>query len=139
MLLPTDYPNHIELTFHTPLRLQQHNSVLGIKRLTPAILLKQLLRRTSALAALYWQHIDTDYPALAEAADKVEGRSELTWQDWHRYSSRQQQEMILGGAIGTWQLYHLPLSYGQLLYIGQWLHIGKETVFGHGRYTIKEC
>ena len=53
-------------------------------------------------------------------------------------SNDNQQKMTLGGITGTWQFDHLPLSFAQLLHIGQWLHIGKETVFGLGRYTLAE-
>ena len=127
------------LEFHTPLRLQQQGSALGIRRLNGDILLGQLLRRISTLAALYWQPLQADYAALTAAAKQTVSQRELHWQDWTRYSNRQQQPMTLGGALGTWQFTDLPLSFSQLLHIGQWLHIGKETVFGHGRYTLKKC
>lgn len=136
LTLPKHYPTDVNLHFHTPLRLQQQGRILGIHRLNAEILLSQLLRRTSTLATLYWHSIHADYTALRQAAARVHSRPQLQWQDWRRYSNRQQQEMALGGAIGTWQLWQLPLAYAQLLYIGQWLHIGKETVFGHGRYTL---
>ena len=137
LTLPTFYPANIEITFQTPLRLQQKNSVLGINRLTSEILLKQLVRRTSTLATLYWQNLETDYPNLMQAATYIKSHHQLQWLDWSRYSNRQQQQINLGGAIGTWQFEDLPLPFSQLLYIGQWLHIGKETVFGYGRYKIK--
>lgn len=136
--LPQSYPQNIGLHFHTPLRLQQQGSILGIGRLNAQALLGHLQRRISTLATLYWQSIDTDYAALAAAAARVQDRRNLQWQDWIRYSSRQQRKMTLGGVIGTWCLYELPPPFSQLLYLGQWLHIGKETVFGHGRYTLKQ-
>ena len=139
LILPDHYPANLMLEFHTPLRLQQQGSALGIRRLNGDILLGQLLRRISTLAALYWQPLQADYAALTAAAKQTVSQQELHWQDWTRYSSRQQQPMTLGGALGTWQFTDLPLSFSQLLHIGQWLHIGKETVFGHGRYTLKEC
>ena len=133
LVLPASYPADIEITFQTPLRLQQQNSVLGIRRLTAEILLKQLVRRTSTLATLYWQSLKTDYPSLMQATTQIKSRHQLQWLDWIRYSNRQQQQINLGGAIGTWQFKNLPLPFSQLFYIGQWLHIGKETVFGYGR------
>ncbi len=138
IILPASYPADIEITFQTPLRLQQQNSVLGINRLTAEILLKQLVRRTSTLATLYWQSLEADYPSLMQAAAHIKSSHQLQWLDWSRYSNRQQQQINLGGAIGTWQFQDLPLPFSQLLHIGQWLHIGKETVFGYGRYKIKE-
>lgn len=138
LLLPTHYPTACTIQFQTPLRIQQQGSVLGIFRLNSEILLTQLLRRISTLAALYWQPLEANYPALLQAATQIQSKQELHWQDWTRYSNRQQQEMTLGGALGTWQFENLLLPFSQLLYLGQWLHIGKETVFGLGRYTIKE-
>lgn len=136
--LPQSYVDHTEITFHTPLRIQQHNSVLGIERINADIMLRQLLRRISTMALLHWQKIDADFNRLIRQTEQVSEFRCLQWQDWTRYSNRQQKEMTLGGLIGTWQLNQLPLEYAQLLHIGQWLHIGKETVFGHGRYSVKE-
>ncbi|WP_081450783.1 CRISPR system precrRNA processing endoribonuclease RAMP protein Cas6 [Neisseria cinerea] len=42
----------------------------------------------------------------------------------------------LGGVVGTWELTRLSPAFSQMLYIGQWLHLGKETVFGNGQYRI---
>lgn len=137
LALPQHYPLNAELHFYTPLRIQKQGSVLGIKRLTVEALLSQLLRRTSALSTLYWRSLNADYAALTRAAAGISGSHELQWQDWSRYSNRQQQEMVLGGAVGVWRLYDLPLAFAQLLHLGQWLHVGKETVFGHGGYTLK--
>ena len=44
--------------------------------------------------------------------------------------------MTYQGVIGEWAFYDLPAELSALLYIGQWLHIGKETTFGHGGYRI---
>lgn len=135
--LPQHYPDNITLEFYTPLRLQQRSKVLSIEQLNGEILLGQLLRRVSTLAVLYWQALDADYSGLISTAKHIPYQKKLYWQDWARYSNRQQQGMKLGGALGTWQFENLPLPFRQLLYIGQWLHIGKETVFGHGGYILK--
>jgi len=60
----------------------------------------------------------------------------LSWHEHRRFSNRQKQITPLSGAIGTWQLTNLSPSFSQMLYIGQWLHLGKETVFGNGQYRI---
>ena len=56
--------------------------------------------------------------------------------DWTRYSSRQDQKMKLGGVIGEWQFDNLSPELAKLLYIGQWLHCGKNATFGLGKYQI---
>ena len=46
--------------------------------------------------------------------------------------------MHLGGAIGDWHLGDLAPEQARALHIGQWLHLGKNTTFGLGRYTLTE-
>ncbi|UOO81238.1 CRISPR system precrRNA processing endoribonuclease RAMP protein Cas6 [Uruburuella testudinis] len=135
--LPQAYPEQCTLRIRTPMRLQSQGSVLGIHRIKADILLRQLMRRVSTIAATHWQQpINADFGRLSAAAAEVGSCPQLQWRDWNRYSNRQQREMTLGGITGTWQLQDLPLEFSQLLHIGQWLHIGKETVFGLGRYEL---
>lgn len=139
LILPPHYPTSCTLRIRTPMRLQSQGSVLGIHRIETGILLRQLMRRTSAVATCHWNSpIAADFGQLAAAANQVSAQAKLKWQDWTRYSNRQQQKMTLGGITGTWQFSDLPVSFAQLLYIGQWLHIGKETVFGLGRYDLAD-
>ena len=138
--LPEHYSGSLSLCIRTPMRLQSQGSVLGIYRVNADILLRQLMRRTTTIAAEHWQApISADFGRLSRAAAAVSHTPDLQWHDWRRYSNRQQREMTLGGIVGTWHLYNLPLEFAQLLHIGQWLHIGKETVFGLGRYELREC
>jgi hypothetical protein len=76
---------------------------------------------------------------LARSDSVRDDRSALRWQDWMRYSSRQKQEMTLGGVIGRWTLTgngDLLAEFGQWLYLGQWLHLGKNATMGMGGYTL---
>ena len=66
----------------------------------------------------------------------IEDDKYLKWQDWTRYSSRQEQKMKLGGVIGEWHFNNLSPELAKLLYIGQWLHCGKNATFGLGKYQI---
>lgn len=72
--------------------------------------------------------------ALNNLADDVEDDRRLVWQDWERYTSRQNQEMNLGGVVGRWYLKQVPAELLPFIYLGQWLHLGKETAFGLGKY-----
>ena len=62
----------------------------------------------------------------------------LTWRDWTRYSCRQQQKMELGGVVGSWQLTGELAPFLPFLHLGQWLHVGKEAVFGLGGYDLEQ-
>jgi CRISPR-associated endoribonuclease Cas6 len=69
---------------------------------------------------------------------RITCEAHLHWRDWTRYSSRQQQEMSLGGVVGTWNLYNLPPALWPALWLGQWLYAGKNTTFGLGQYRLLE-
>ena len=62
---------------------------------------------------------------------------QLYWQDWTRRSARQQRTMALGGVCGDWTLEGELGPFLPALHLGQWLHVGKETVFGMGQYRLE--
>jgi len=62
--------------------------------------------------------------------------SQLTWVDWSRYSNRQHQKMTLGGLMGKIILTGELAPFVPMLYLGQWLHFGKNATFGMGRYQL---
>ncbi|MGD8175637.1 CRISPR system precrRNA processing endoribonuclease RAMP protein Cas6 [Marinimicrobium sp. ARAG 43.8] len=132
-------PMDIQLHLKTPLRLQQKGRLVSAKDLTPGLFLRNLIRRVSFHVCTQQPDAYTlaDIHQLNTLADQVqEGERELTWSDWQRYSSRQKQKMTLGGLIGHWQLLHVPPALLHLIYLGQWLHIGKEATFGLGHYVM---
>jgi len=127
----------ITLRFHTPLRLQKDGHALPPERLDTRALLMALARRASLLAEFHCgAPLVQDFAALSTACARVRGEKRLRWRDWTRYSSRQQQKMVLGGAIGDWALEGDLAPFQPLLHLGEWLHVGKETAFGLGRYTL---
>ena len=133
-------PKRVTLVFDTPLRLQRAGHVLGVGELTPADLLRALLRRVAELVELQLGgSLDIDFAALSAHAATITGDAQLSWRDWTRQSSRQQQRMVLGGAVGRWTLHGELAPFWPLLHWGQWLHVGKNTTFGLGRYRIEEA
>lgn len=128
----------ITLSFSTPLRLQQNGAALPPHRLTPRPLLLAAARRASLLAEFHASGAPPiDWKALAAAADALKDERHLEWRDWTRYSSRQKQAMTLGGAVGEWTLTGNLTQALPWLHLGQWLHVGKETVFGLGGYRLQ--
>ena len=127
------------LHFATPLRLQHNGHALSPEWLQARTLLMALARRASLLAEF---HSDAspveDFAALSAACADIEEEKRLTWLDWTRYSSRQQQKMSLGGVVGTWRLAGRLAPFAPLLQLGEWLHVGKESTFGLGRYTLAD-
>lgn len=131
----------ITLHIHTPLRIQQQGKPLGVGKLSPRALVATLARRTALLMEFHagqsgWGEAAKHITRLGETLTDTQT---LHWFDWTRYSSRQQQEMTLGGVLGTWTLHGTPDMLAQIypwLWLGQWLHGGKNASMGLGGYTL---
>lgn len=130
-------PDQVELHLQTPLRLQHNGKPVRPGQLTGRDFLVHLLRRVALVTEFHaGQPLGIDFTALAAQAESVEVDGALEWRDWTRYSSRQRQEMTLGGCVGRWLLRGQLASFLPYLYLGQWLHCGKNASFGLGRYTL---
>lgn len=136
--LPTfDETSTVTLQIETPLRLQDNGKPLGTEALKPRDLLIGLVRRTALISEFHTDvALTPDFAGLAKQAESIAGTKELKWQDWTRYSNRQQQKMTLGGVIGRWQLHGNLAPFLPYLYWGQWLHAGKNATFGLGKYRL---
>ena len=108
-------------------------------QLTARNLLITLARRTQLLCDVHLgaaapRH---DFAALSDLATAIRLPCvDLRWFDWGRYSQRQQQEMQLGGLLGNVQLQGDLAPFVELLYLGQWLHVGKNATMGLGGYRL---
>jgi CRISPR-associated endoribonuclease Cas6 len=130
--------DEIRLVITTPLRLQNQGHPISPEHLKPRTLFTALLRRTSLLFELHagMSPVGADASRLAAAAERVADERRLRWKDWTRFSSRQKQEMTLGGVVGEWRL---AGEFGDLLpwlWLGQWLHVGKNASMGMGKYSL---
>lgn len=129
--------DRVTLHFATPLRLQHQGRALREEELTPRTLVAQLVRRISLLLELHAGITPTGAEAaLVRNAALLTDRRDLRYRDWTRYSSRQQQEMNLGGHLGSWTLFGDLAPLMPWLWLGQWLHAGKNATFGLGAYTL---
>jgi len=131
----------ITLHFITPTRLKYQEHF--IKDLEFHILIRNLLRRTSLLSYFHCdRELQTDFKGLIEKAKRVKRTSNnLSWYDWQRYSTRQNTKMLLGGFIGkvTFTFDGIePEQFLPLILLGKYIHIGKGTGFGLGKYEISD-
>ncbi|GAB4403115.1 MAG: hypothetical protein OHK0048_21670 [Rhodoferax sp.] len=131
----------ISLHLHTPLRLQHQGHALPASKLDARTLLIHLTRRVRLVAQYHAgiTGLDAAAGAAIDAAATLQDDKALRWMDWTRYSSRQQQEMTLGGVLGRWTLHGTPDALAQIhpwLWLGQWLHVGKNATMGLGAYTL---
>lgn len=127
------------LHFHTPLRLQVQGKPARAGQLTARDLLIALARRHQLLCDVHLGAAapQYDFKTLVEQAQAVALQAQdLHWFDWGRYSQRQQQEMQLGGLLGSVQLHGDLAPFAELLHLGQWLHVGKNATMGLGGYRL---
>ncbi len=128
--------NEVTLVFETPARIKKDD------RLVPSLpfhlLIGRLSERAFMLAHLYCGAELGDFEAFAEAARAVRTvATDIRWWDWRRYSSRYKAEMVWGGWVGR-VTYRGDLGiYLPLLRIGEYVHVGKATTFGLGKYRLE--
>jgi len=60
------------------------------------------------------------------------------WKEYNRWSNRQKTKMKMGGFMGTSTFSGGISPYLPLIYLGKHTHIGKQTMFGMGKYDITE-
>jgi len=129
----------ITLNLLTPTRLKFEEHL--IKDLEFHIFIRNLLRRISLLSYFHCgKEFKLDFKDLIEKAKKVKREdSNLSWYDWQRYSARQNTKMLMGGFIGKVTFSFDGTSPGQFLpfiLLGSYIHVGKGTSFGLGKYEI---
>jgi hypothetical protein len=136
--LPNHPPiNRLTLAFDSPIALKHQGRTL---RGAPPfhVIIRALLRRLSALAAFYGDaRWDLDYRGWIERAEAVDlSAAQTRWVERVRKASRTQQLMPLSGIMGRATYIGDFTPFLPLLHIGTLLHVGNNTVFGNGRYTI---
>lgn len=126
----------LRIHFETPFWLKDQGRLAA----TPEfhIFFRQAMRRISALS--YFHHgqpLEADYSGLAERSRQVSLVEKKTnWLDWERYSRRQKQRISLGGLVGEVTYKGDLDEFLPWLAIGEQVHVGKNTVFGLGKYSM---
>lgn len=142
MPTPPPPPARALIRFVTPLRVQRDSDLVTPAQFRFADLFGPLLRRVSMLAYFHTDApFETDFAALmSRAREAWLARADLGWQELTRYSSRQRTEMKMGGVVGEIALAGRDLApFWPILWLGQWLHAGKATSMGLGRYVIEDA
>ncbi|MEJ5227397.1 CRISPR system precrRNA processing endoribonuclease RAMP protein Cas6 [Thermodesulfovibrio sp.] len=127
----------LSLNFVTPVRIKYKRDLVVKPEFH--ILMRNLLRR---LLLLYYFHCEDKKPdwnhkeIINHAENIVIESSSLRWFDWERYSSRQDTRMKLGGLVGKIIYYGNIEPFMPFIRAGEVLHIGKNTSFGLGKYSV---
>lgn len=135
-----------QLEFLTPTRLKVKGH-LTID-LSFDVLLRALMRRMSALAYYYCGMDLFSSPggvgvgspqSLLEAARSIQpALNTLEWFDWERHSKRQEATLLMGGFVGEIGFSGDLRPFEPFLRLGEFLHLGKGTSLGLGKYRIRE-
>jgi len=126
------------LEFLTPTRIKSSGHLTT--SLPFPLLVTNLLRRLSLLAYFHCGGENTEAEsvrALIKEAQNVRVvKNNLKWYDLERYSTRQKTHLKMGGFKGMVQYEGNLKSFLPYLYLGEYLHVGKNTTFGLGKYRI---
>ncbi|VVB97205.1 CRISPR-associated endoribonuclease Cas6 [uncultured archaeon] len=108
------------------------------KEINFEILVRNLLRRLSWISEVHCgEKWELDWKGLIERAKKVKiVSSDLKWKELERYSERQETRMKMGGLLGEITFEGELAEFMPFIKLGEYLHIGKGTVFGLGKYQI---
>ena len=134
-----DDVNEMNIEFLTPVRLQSGGKeVLSPRKFTPDLFLNSLYRRYLGLSSIYNEtslNFD-DYPRVLISELQLV-KSGLKFKNLLRYSYRQKDVIPLGGFIGSIVIKGDIGKYFKLIKSGEYIGVGKNTIFGLGTYKIK--
>lgn len=128
-----------KITLLTPLRIKQYGQLITPKTFQITHFFNTLARRIAEIGEYYGADSKTLHgpDLLGDRAIPSPLAVDLHWWDWTRYSSRQKSNMQMGGLIGTIAFAPGVLApWNNLLWLGQWLHVGKAPTMGLGAYQL---
>jgi hypothetical protein len=131
-----DHCQFVKVKFATPTSIK----VLGqlTAEIDFCVFIKNVLRRITTLSYFYCNHdLDLDYALLLDQAASVTVTDrKLQWVTWDRFSGRQQQRFLAEGFQGEITFQGDLELFLPLILFGQYLHLGKSTSFGYGKYIL---
>ncbi len=125
----------LRIQFLTPFNLQENNKPR--KSCDFKVFIARLLDRIELLSV----HSPLDEPidknAMLNAASQIETEDNTKWYNhWKHNSSGQNELMILKGLLGDIVCSGNLIPFLPYIKIGEFLHVGKQTTFGLGKYRV---
>lgn len=126
----------ITLRFLTPTMLRADGMLARRPAFGP--LAKRLRDRINALSYFYCgAGLDIDFKKFGDETDKIKTMDDSTrWVESSRYSRRREVTHDLSGFVGEVTFEGELGPFVPYLKLGQYLHVGKNAVFGNGWYQI---
>lgn len=128
----------VDIVFETPLCIKKNGKPLQ-EGINSRDFLMALIRRYYLLVEFYGiDYQKPDFANFAEQIKLIECTSATKPCNLQRYSNRQKQKMTFDGVLGQLKLWGelRPLML-EILYLGQWIHVGNKTTFGMGKYKYE--
>lgn len=142
---PTPDETCVHLDFLTPTTLKSGSSLEHDGEIVhrPAFhhVLKRLRDRLNALSTFYGDGpLPLDFKALGAAAEQVETTEDATsWVERTRVARRRGVTHDLSGFVGRLTVRGNLEPFVALLRAGEYVHVGKNAVFGNGWFRIGRC
>lgn len=100
--------------------------------------LMQIIRRISLLQYFYTgQKLNADFVYLKTLTENITAGKDIVYKESKRYSASHEKVIDTSGFVG---MFEMPMTGKEdlwpYLYLGQWLHVGKNASMGFGRYEI---
>jgi len=131
-----NFSNQITVRFLTPTRIKYNGKLLSLVEFHH--LVRSLIHRITLLAE-HWcdTRIEYNWKDLIKESECVKIKNcKIKWVELARYSSRQKTKMKMGGIVGEITYKGAITNFYPLLQLGSYLHTGKNTTFGLGKYEI---
>lgn len=129
-----------QLLLDTPLRLKQRGNIIrDTEQLNAQVLALQSRRRLLQLTK-YWVCDDAEVlESISQqslGADDCMTTASVYFEDWQRFSLKQQEFIPFGGFKGVIRMQSVSPDLWRWLKIGEQLQLGGKTTFGLGRYRL---
>ena len=126
----------VKINFLTPVRIVLRGDLST--KFDFNLFITNLIRRISWLSIVHCnEELEFDYKRFIANTDGVKTKERnIKWYDWERYSSRQDIRMKLGGFMGNITFEGDLEDFLPFIKLGEYIHIGKQTSFGLGKYEI---
>ena len=137
---PSDgVPNHSDsvlVQLITPLKLQHRGQLVTPADFSGEVFLRTLKRRYKILESLHGERSDQQRQVDHPEDFTVKTVHSLSSTSWTRWSNRQSHQIPVEALVGWIEFSELTDSAWHYLYYGQWLHVGKHSMFGLGQYRV---
>jgi hypothetical protein len=129
----------IALHFKTPMRLKHQGSILKNNAPNLEDCIRHIHRRWLLLSRFWVMDESSLFDALEAERPRLgdyEMNSHVYYEDWQRFSHKQQAALPFGGLMGQVSYFGDIATAIPWLKLGQHLHIGGKTTFGLGAYQL---